>query len=207
MRSCHSLLRGGALAAIASLTIACNTVLGVDNVSLARPDARPSPDAAPDATPCEVDPRFQLVATPPAGASLIHLSSGSPSLLIFMNDDPRPDGLFLQLYDGMGNHPVLNAVGTYQLNGFDAKLETCGICAFIAVNINRTAGTSEQQYFATGTGDLTLTTASATRMTGSMHNLEFRHVDTTSGTSDIPDGCAVKIDTVEFDIAYSAAAR
>jgi hypothetical protein len=206
MRLYCVLLRGGVLAALASLTVACNAVLGVNDVSLVTPDAHPSADAAPDTPSCKVDAHVQLVATGSSPSSLIHLTTGEPSLLIFINADPKPDGLFVQLYNNMGQHGVLNTPGTYQLTAADTTPATCGICAFIDVNIDRTAGTSEQTYFAKGMGDLTLTTASTTRLTGSMHNLELRHIDTTSGT-DASDGCVVKIDTVEFDLPYSAAAR
>jgi hypothetical protein len=135
---------------------------------------------------------------------LIHLAAGGgPSVLILVNSDmTKPDGLFIQLYNDMGQHGILNAPGTYQLTAADATLATCGICTFFAVNIDRNTNTWAQTYFAQGTGDLTLTTASATRLTGSMHNLQLRHVDATSGATD-PDGCVAKIDTVEFDLAYT----
>jgi hypothetical protein len=192
MVACRDLLCG---AAIAALTCGCNMVLGVDDVSLAAP--------GPDAAPCTVDAHFQQIASPPSGGSLIHLTSGAPSVLILINSDPKPDGLFLRLYDGMGQHGVVNAPGTYQLTLGDAKQESCGVCAELAANIDLSAGTFEQTYYAKATGNLTLTTASATRLTGSLHNLELRHVETTSGTVDVPDGCTTKIDLVQFDLAYS----
>jgi hypothetical protein len=199
MRIDHGVLDASARLAIIALSAAgCNTVLGVDDVAL----------GSPDATACDVDSHFQTVsaATAPA-ASLSHIGTNVPFLLILLDRDTRPDSLILRLIDNMG-HGMVNMPGpTIQLTATDAKPETCGICASIEADFDSTTKTFGGTYAALGQGDLSLTTADTTRLAGSLHNLKFRHIDPSGGNRDIDDGCTVTIDTVEFDLMYSVSAR
>jgi len=185
---------------VTSSAVGCNAVLGVDDVA-------PILDAGQNATSCGVDAHFSMVSPDPAaGASLIHLGSGAPSLLIVLHAEANPDALFLRLYDNMGGHGVVNAPGTYQLLAGDALPETCAVCTFIDTDFDRSTNTFSGTYAALARGELKLTVASATRLAGTLRNVQYRHVDTSGATRDINDGCMVTIDTVVFDMAYSASA-
>jgi hypothetical protein len=180
---------------------ACTSMLGIDDVELAKPDASiPMPS-------CNVAPHIaNLPANTPA--SLIHYQDGNlvvPSLLLLLNSETTPDRLLIRLYDNMGQHNVLNARGDYQLTASDATLETCGVCAFIDVNYNTVTHASAETYWALGQGSLHLSKADETGLAGSLSGLKLRHVDMSSGsTRDAPDGCTVTIDAASFDVPYSS---
>ncbi len=188
------LLRGGVLAAI-SLAAACNSIIGVDDVSLVPPDAAPL---------CNVNSNFGLVVSNPSTTDLYRRTSdGGPSLLFLLNTDTKPDVLDVSLYDNMGGHGILNKVGSYTLTAGDAKLETCGICVGVYVDFDRDTSMFSQSYLALAQGSLVLTTVDSTRMAGRLQGLKFRHVNNSGGsTKDINDGCFVTIDDVQFDMTY-----
>lgn len=197
MRASPSLCRLGAVASSA-LTAACTSLIGVEDVELA------PPDAAPPAR-CDVHPEFDLVVSNPATTVLSRRSSdGGPSLLFLLNTDPKPDALSVLLYDNMGGHGVLNAPGTYSLTAADAKLETCGICVFVYGDYDRASSTFSQTFMALGQGSLKLTKADSAGLTGQLQGLKLRHVDVSgSTTKEVADGCAVAVDDVRFDLSYS----
>jgi len=197
----HALGRAGMLA-VATLTVACNALVGDSGDFQLAP-----PDAGIDApkVDCKVNPDFGIVASNAVTARLSHRTSdGGPSLLFLLNADAKPDALSVLLYDNMGGHGVLNAKGTFSLGATDAKLETCGICAEVLVDFDRTAATVAATYLATAQGTLTLTKADATGLTGRMQSLKLRHVEISGNvTHEVADGCAVTIGDVEFDLPYS----
>jgi hypothetical protein len=200
MRSRHPLFLG-ALVSLAPLTIACNSVLGIDDVALLPPDATMVPDAAR----CDVMPAFSLVTSNSSTSILSHISGTTNSSMLFLlNTDAKPDSLGVLLYDNKGGHAALNAVGTYTLTASDSRIETCGLCAVVNTDYDSSARTFSQTYWAVTQGTLTLTKADSTGMAGRIQNLKFRHVNISSGTTaDVNDGCAVRIDDVRFDMPYS----
>ncbi|HET7502038.1 MAG TPA: hypothetical protein VFK02_13570 [Kofleriaceae bacterium] len=192
MRCNDLVIRGATLVALTGFTAACNTIVGVEEVSL---------------RDCGVNGNFPLVASNPTTSVLTHSMVNGlnvPSLLILLSNDDKPDSLFLQLYDNMGAHGVVNAQGTYSLTASDAKLETCGICASINTDYDLNTDDFSQTFFAVGQGTLELTFADSTRLAGRLQDLEFRHVDLSGDTTvDIKDGCVVTVEDVEFDVMYS----
>jgi hypothetical protein len=199
---------GGGLAAVVSLTAACNTILGVGDVT-AQPAVGPmAPDAGPDATPCDVAADFTLVAATPSTSVLNHhMTGGGTSLLFLLNADPKPDALALDLYDSMGGHGVVNAAGTYSLTSGDAALASCGICIGVYTDFDSSAKTFSQTYFAAAQGSLKLDTVDATGISGSLRGLKLRQVDLSGGTMrDIAGGCTVTIEDAEFTAKWATAA-
>jgi len=197
------LLRGG-LAALVALTAACNTILGIDNVAQG---PAVGPDAGVDAPPCDIAPDFTLVAATPSTSGLNHhMSDAGASLLFLLNNDPKPDALAMDLYDNMGGHGVVNAVGSYTLTAGDATLASCGICVGIYTNFDSAAKTFSQTYFAAAQGTLKLDMFDATGITGSLKGLKLRQVDLSGdSTRDIAGGCTVTIEDAEFTAKWSTA--
>lgn len=195
------ILSRSALAALAPLTVACNSLIGVEDVGLAPPDGRP-PDAM---AKCDVMPQFSLVTSNTSTSILSHRTSdGGPSMLFLLNTDAKPDSLGALLYDGKGGHGTLNTPGTFTVTASDTKIETCGLCIVVNTDYDSTARAFSQTYWASQ-GTLTLSRADTTGMTGRFQGLRLRHVDISSGTTrELNDGCAVQIDDVRFDMPYSA---
>jgi hypothetical protein len=178
-----------------SLCAACNSLIGVDDVSAIPPDA-PAQASAP---PCDVAPSISLVASNPKTSTLTR-TNGSPNASIVITTAPLLNGFGFFLTDNQGGHGALDAVGTYPLLAGDAILDTCGICAFVLADVNNADSTQTQTYFAHAQGTLKLTKADATGLTGEFTNLVLRHVD---GSVDDPDGCVTQIDEVLFDLPYA----
>jgi hypothetical protein len=203
MRALHVL---NAVALVLAMP-ACNAMLGVDEVSLERPDAgvaAPAPDAG---IHCNVSSSFPRVASNSSTSDLDHSTTGAPSLVILLNTDTTPDVLGLLLIDGKPGRGVLNTPGSYALAASDSKLETCAICLRIYVDVDKD-GNAAETYMALGQGSLVLTAADSTRFAGRMLGLKFRHVDNSgSATREVSDGCTVAVDDVEFDMTYPAADR
>jgi hypothetical protein len=205
MRNAHGIVRGG-LVALVALTAACNAVLGVEDVT-------PLPDATspPDAQSCDVAPDISLVTSNPSTSTLTHHASDSGvDLAIRLNVDAMPDAMDMGLYDSMGGHGIVNAVGTYSLTAADSKFETCGICITVFTNFDASSSTFSQAYMASAQGSLTLTRADTTGMTGRLQGLKLRQIDQASlmsgTTKDASGGCTVTIEDVEFTMSYSAVA-
>lgn len=203
MRFSQVILTAG-LAALACSTMACNSLLGIDDVSRASPDAMPRipPDGA---AMCDVVSDISLVNASATTSTLTHGQFG-PNIAIQLNVDPKPDSLDILLDNNQAGHGTLTAVGTYPLTPGDAKLETCGICVVIFTNYDSSAKTFSQDYLANAQGALTVTRSDATGLAGRIRTLSFRHVDLSGPTQDINDGCKATIEDIEFDLAYSATA-
>ncbi|HEX7838566.1 MAG TPA: hypothetical protein VF469_13920 [Kofleriaceae bacterium] len=192
MRASPWMLRGG-LAALVALTAACNAILGVNDVTQEL-------DAGVDARPCNVAPDFTLVAATPTTSALSHHTTGGGTGLAFLlNADTKPDTLAMDLYDSMGGHGVVNAVGSYTLTSGDAALATCGICVGVYADFDSGTKTFSQTYFAAAQGTLKLDMFDATGIAGSLKGLKLRQVDLSGGTMrDIAGGCTVTIEDAEF---------
>jgi hypothetical protein len=185
--------------ALCALTTGCNTLLGVDDVSL-EPDAAPTP-------PCHVEPRFSLISSNPSTSTLSRTGSGAPSALFLLNNDAKRDSLGMLLYANMGGHGALEASGTYAITPADSKLETCGICLLVNTDYDSVAGTFLETFLAEPQGTLTITAATSTRLAGSIKRVKFRRVDISGGvTKEVADPCSVTVDDVVFDMTYSTTA-
>ncbi|HEX7840634.1 MAG TPA: hypothetical protein VF469_24315 [Kofleriaceae bacterium] len=197
MRVSQWMLRGG-LTALVALTAACNTILGVNDVTQ---------ETGPDARPCNVAPDFTLVAATPSTSALSHhMTGGGASLLFLLNNDPKFDALAMDLYDSMGGHGVVNAVGSYTLTASDTALASCGICVGIYTDFDSGTKTFSQTYFAAAQGTLKLDMFDATGIAGSLKNLKLRQVDLSGGSMrDIVGGCTITIEDAEFTAKWSTA--
>jgi hypothetical protein len=204
MRVSHSTVRGF-LAALVALTTACNPILGVNDVVPEPVDATIDMPLSPR---CDIAPDFTLVAATPSISALSHhMTGGGASLLFLLNNDLKPDALAMDLYDSIGGHGVVNAVGSYTLNTSDATLASCAICVGIYTNFDSGTKTFSQTYFAAAQGTLKLTTFDATGISGSLKGLKFRQVDLSGGAMrDIAGGCTVTIEDAEFTANWPTAA-
>jgi len=193
MRLPHVLLRGSVITVLVSLTIACNAILGVEEVAL----------------DCQINSDFPLIASN-TSTSLTHFMDQGltgPDLSLVLNADADPDYLTVRLYDNMGQHGMLNAPGLYLLTADDAKRDTCGICVSIDVYFDNASGNVWQPFWARDQGELMLTKADSTGLAGTMHNLKFRRVSPADFNVDVNNGCMVTIEKIEFNMGYSTAAR
>lgn len=187
----HVRFRASVLVAVAALTSACNAVLGVEDVAL----------------DCHVHPDFPLINSSNASAELLHFTDGSytgPELHLKF-DTPGDVEMVISLYDNRPPHGVLNAPGTYQLVIADASTHACGICVATYSDFPAAAGTESWTYQAFGQGTMTLTMADSIRLSGSLHDLKFRHVMDSDNADDVElnDGCSISVEDVEFDVPYS----
>jgi hypothetical protein len=203
MRASRFMLRCG-LAALVTLTAACNAILGVNDVT---EEPAAGTDAGAGAHPCDVASDFALIMAPPSVLLLSHhTADDGTSLAILLNNDTKPDGIVMELYDNMGGHGVVNAVGSYTLTTADAWLGTCAICISIFTDFDSSTSTFSQTYFAAAQGTLKLSRFDATGITGSLEGLKLRQVDL-SGDSmfDVVNGCSVTIEDAEFTATWSTA--
>ncbi len=183
--------------ALTSLGGGCNALIGIEELELE------PPVDAPAAT-CNVAARFGLISSNPSTSTLTRRSSDNgPTLTFLLNTDSKPDVLSLPLYANMGGHGVLEAPGTYALTTGDAKLETCGICALVYTDYDRTTSRFLETFMARAEGTFTVTAATSTRLAGRIQRLRFRRVDLSGGaTRELDDPCSVIIDDVVFDMTY-----
>ncbi len=197
MRASQWILRG-VFTALVVLTAACNTILGINDITRESIDAQR----------CDVMPDFTLVAATPSTSALSHhMTGGGASLLFLLNNDSKPDALAMDLYDSIGGHGVVNAVGSYTLTALDAALASCGICVGIYTDFDSGTKTFSQTYFAAAQGTLKLDTFDATGIVGSLRGLKLREVDLSGGSMrDIAGGCTVTIEDAEFTAKWSTAA-
>lgn len=201
MRILPGTVRAGGLAALASLTMACNAILGVEDVAALSPDSGQMP--VPSA--CDVASDFMRVMSDPSTSLLSRTSDGSPGLLFLLDTDPKPDSLFMALFDGKGGHGALSAPGTYALTASDAQIGICGICIEVNADFDSSTSTFSQTFWADPQGTLTISRADNTGLAGRIQGLKFRHVNIANGiSSDIDDGCSVTVEDVEFDLSYSS---
>lgn len=192
-------LRGG-LAALLCLAASagCNGLLGIT-------DVEQLPDT-PDAGGCGIVSSIAQVSDATTGGSVSHTSTGNvPLLLVLLDSDAMPDALDMMLFNNMGGHATYPP-GRYTLLPADARFDTCGLCIRIHTDFNASTGTFSQTYLATAQGYVDLASNDATGMSGAMHDLELRHVNVSSTgvTTDVNDGCTVRIGTVTFSQRYGA---
>lgn len=182
---------------------ACNGLLGVEDVELQTPE--PSVDDPVDPPrPCNVASNFGLISSNPTTSVIRRRSDGGSTLTFLLNADAKPDFFSVMLYANSGGHGVIEMSNTsHPIYPSDTKFESCGICAFINTDFDSNASTFAETFMAEAQGTLNITTATSTRLVGSLRGLKFRHVDTSSGsTTEVPDHCTVTIDRVFFDMAY-----
>lgn len=202
-----------ALLSLVTLTSACSSVIGIEDVELGNGSGGGGGgnDGGVDAPPsgnCNVAPSFGLISSNPSTSSIRRRADGGSSLLFLLNTDPKPDSLSILLYSNMGGHGNLEVPGTYPINASDAKLETCGICALVNTDFDSTTSTFRETFMAEARGSLTIVSASATRLSGRIGSLKFRRVDNSSGvTREISDPCTVTINDVYFDMMYPTQAQ
>jgi len=201
------MLRGG-VGVLLVFIAACNAMLGIDEVTLETPTGPLSADAGIDARRCDVASSFTLLAATPATSVLTHhMSGGGASLLFLLNNDPNPDALAMDLYDSMGGHGIVNAVGSYDLTASDAALVSCALCVGIYTDFDSSSSTFSQTYFAAAQGTVKINTYDATGISGSLKSLRLRQVEFSGNrTQDIAGGCTVTIGDAEFTAKWSSGA-
>jgi hypothetical protein len=206
MRISQWMLRG-CIVPLAALTAACNAMLGIDDVT---PESvmTTRPDAGIDAQRCDIMSNFTLIAATPSTSVLNHhMTGGGASLLFLLNNDPKPDALAMDLYDSMGGHGVVNAVGSYTLTVSDTALASCGICVGVYTDFDSSTKTFSQAYFAAAQGTLKLDMFDATGISGSFKGLKLRQVDFSGDNMrEIAGGCTVTIADAEFTAKWANAA-
>src|SRR5207249_3443908 len=114
MRLPSVFLYGGLFAVLAFLTIACNTILGVEDVVL----------------DCHVNSYFPLVTSSTVKTSLDHVSLGEEKILrltFSLNVDANPDNLVIDMYESF-----LNGTGVYQIK----ETDDCRICGRIEADVD-----------------------------------------------------------------------
>jgi len=185
-----------ALVTALGFTAACNSVLGVADVTLA-------PDA-PDRSGCKLDERYPLITLSSSTADLTRDTDGSPSIFTALGN---ADALLISLHDNKGGHGMLQAPGIYQLTSADSKLETCGFCVLAGADYSATTKSFAQDYVASTHGQLQITTATTTQLIGSIQDLVLRHVrlDTAMNTTTpVEDGCTTTMSEIDFNLSYSS---
>jgi hypothetical protein len=190
-------LYSGIIVVVTSLTIACNTLLEIDDVSLLNPDA--------SIQDCHVKSDFSMILSDPVTTTLTHNNPQYPMAPVL--DFPIATGTILEigLFDNIGGQRIVTARGDYQLTPADATGENCGICVLIQVEFTD-MDLVTRKFHSDGTGKLVLTKSDSTGLAGEMHSLTLRHVNDADGvTTDVNDGCRIAIDTIKFDMLYSSA--
>lgn len=184
---------------------ACNALLGVEDVELETPEPPgETPVDPPPPPPCNVASNFGLISSNPTTSVIRRRSDGGSTLTFLLNADAKPDSVSVMLYANSGGHGVIETSNSsHPLYPSDTKFESCGICAFVNTDFDRNASTFAETFMAQAQGTLNITTATSTRLAGSLRGLKFRHVDISNGsTTEVPDHCTVTIDNVVFDMTY-----
>jgi hypothetical protein len=194
MRLHHGLFRSGVIAALASLALAalaCNSILGIEEVE----------------SKCHVDSQLSSISKD-ANMRLTHFTHDvtlngtkqeytGTELQISLNADTR---FRAALYDKFASHGVLQAAGEHKLLSGDTNTNSCGICLSVSTDFDTPSGRETWTYHALATGTMKLTLADDQRLTGSFKSLLLHHV-TEDGVA-IDDGCTVAIPQVDFDELY-----
>ena len=179
MRLCV-FIRGGAIVGVAALATACNAIIGVVDVSPI----------------CQVDADIKLVMSGAQASLSTYQDKGATASELVMPLNANAN-LTLDLYD--------TTVAVHPLTMTDAQFDTCNVCVYIESNSGTATGMMPQALWALGQGELTLTKADSTGLTGSMQGLKLRQVTTAQvAFTEIDNGCMVAIDDVQFDLPYDA---
>lgn len=196
----------GGIAVCLAPIAACNAILGIDDVTPVMPGTS-VPDARIEAVRCDVAANLTLISATPSTSLLTHhMTGGGVSLAFLLDSSARPDELAMDLYDGTGGHGVVNAVGSYGITASDAALASCGICVGVYTDLDASARTFSQAYFAVSQGTLKLDVFDATGISGSLKGVRLRQVDLSGGSMrDVVGGCTVTIGDAEFTATWSSA--
>jgi hypothetical protein len=181
-----SVVRVGATLVVALPMLACNTILGVEDV----------------ARGCYFQPEYDKIQAD-ATSKLSRTGSQKPTLKINLDPTLPPDAS--KLYAVFSTTFVNEQQTT--ITGNDAG-PTCGICAELLVSFMTPTRTISQELWAYD-GTQNVTNSDTNRLVGSFHELRFLEVyddnsDMASLTGPIPGGCSVTIHDVEFDMQYTS---
>jgi hypothetical protein len=192
----HCIIHCAVLVGCLSSSVACNSLLGVDDISTLMTDA---------AVDCHSQPNFQMLSSATSTTTLFQFKDNIGTgpeldLMVAAGGDSKRSTLIMRLYNG-SSHGVLNAPGTYSLLPADAQFPpSCGICISLQVDFRTPLEAGIDVYNAFGMGTLILMKADSIGMTGSLHNLKFRPVD--DNDEDVNNGCFITMEDVEFDAVY-----
>ena len=167
----------------------------------------------PGGDACAVVPSLPSFGTG-AGLAAVSVNRNRIIYQVPINNETAFDVLALDLFRGYTafTQPDEIRTGTFTIGPEDAKYDTCGICIIIYANVDRTTFRETQTYMA-DSGTLTLTSVNG-RVSGSMANVHFRHVniDDTDPDGNGPgtpsfattDGvpCFSTLGTLSFDTAF-----
>lgn len=121
-----------------------------------------------------------------------------------LNEEPSPDVLFLELWQG--DPPFVDgfAPASLTLNGDQADLVLCGACAFIAADYTGGLIDFNMAY----TGELVLDAVDATpdtgQVVGSLSGIKFHEVTIDqAGQHVVEEGCKSELDKISFDFGVA----
>ncbi|NVB81442.1 MAG: hypothetical protein HOV81_23810 [Kofleriaceae bacterium] len=103
----------------------------------------------------------------------------------YLNQDPLPDALYLDLWQGYGGFGSGDIkTGQYVISGEDAAYSTCGICAYLAADVDPDNGPADYYFAQSGVVNITSIT---TNLTGTLQNVNFARVGIDPETGDPSD--------------------
>lgn len=123
-----------------------------------------------------------------------------------LNTETAPDELWIDLwaqYGGFGSGDI--KTGTYTIDGDEKAFSTCGICVYVAAQVDADNGPSAY-YWAQG-GVVTLTSVMG-KLTGTLTNITLAQVGIDPDgfpLDEVEGNCASKIDSASFDVDITAA--
>ncbi len=154
------------------------------------PDTAPTPDTGP--VPCIVEADQGALGV--AMGTALQADQSSPmtpgdKVLQFstqLNQDATPDVLIISLWDGYGAFAGATAApGNYTISGAEASYQQCGVCVWIFADVDAAGDPAQIYQASSGTVDIT---SVAGNFTGSITNVDFRHIITSTDMDD-PDMC------------------
>lgn len=159
-----------------------------------------SVDADPNGR-CLIPASYGAIAGTLTGAADV---TGANSITMVLDAGPPKDDLFLAFTDGKGAFVGGIKPGTYEIQGDDTSLNTCGLCVTILAHID--AQTGPAKFFFADAGSITLTIATTTaqgkasEFVGSASGLRFVEIDLGAGggAAPIQGGCVTGIEAVSF---------
>lgn len=184
MRLNHLLFRGILIIAIASLAIACNNLLGMEDVSLG----------------CYVDSDIKQIVSNSSTTLVRSMDSSFSSLEFKLNGNINsPAQLNVELFNRFGQHGDLGMSGTFDLTAVDAGgHDGCGICVWISFDLPSIS--ISQEFWALDQGKLRLDVVDSNRLAGALYGLKLREVIMVDeDVVDVQNGCSVTIHDIEFD--------
>lgn len=191
------------------LAVAC----GDDGGSNQRPDATVVSDSSNPPANCLLPASLGTV-TPQIQDAFYAMSAGATTpdnyyMFANLNDDPNPDYLLIDLYEGFGvfENGFPTAPTMITLAGDEAQYSTCGACITGRTDLDDQGEFTGSPYLATA-GKLELTSVSPTSFAGKLTNVTLTHVNISDASpyesSVHPDGCTSTIDSLEFSATPEA---